>query len=135
MMSMAWKRSTLPSHRPPEITTERRSHMMVRHQKRKKPIHQESKGRKRSTSPRIDPKVKFAKATDHKANAGVAVVEAVVAVKAVAVVKAAVAATEATGQRSHRKSLPSSSSKKKRKLSRNLTIDLLRWIRMIDKYN
>jgi hypothetical protein len=101
MMSMAWKRSTIPSNSPPE-TTERRSHMIVRHQKRKKSIHPESMGRKRSTSPRIDPKVKIAKAIDHKANVG-PVAEAAVAVKAVVVVKAAV--TEATGQPNHKKSL------------------------------
>jgi len=106
--------------------------MIVRHQEKKKPIHLERVDRKRSTSPRIDPKVKVAKAIDHKANAEVAVEDAV-AVKAVVVVKAEV--TEPTDQLNHKKSLQSSNKKKKRKLSRNLAIDLLRWIRMIDKYN
>ena len=107
--------------------------MIVRHQKKKKPIHLENLGRKRSTFQRIDHKVKVAKATDHKANVEVAVAEDAVAVKAVVVVKAEV--TEPTDQLNHKKSLQSSNKKKKRKLSRNLAIDLLRWIRMIDKYN
>jgi hypothetical protein len=124
MMIMALKRSTIRIS-PPK-TTERRSLMIVKLQKRKKTIP-ESKGRKKSTSPRISHKVKAAK-TDHKASAGAAVAVAVAPKEAV--VKAA--AKEAQRQ-TNKKSLQNSSKKKRRKLSRNLPIDLLRWIRMIDK--
>jgi hypothetical protein len=101
MMIMVLRSSIL--HNSQLETIERRSHMMVKHQKRKKLIHLESKDRKRNTSLRIDPKVKIAKAIDHKANVGVVVVVAV-AVKPV-LAKAVVAMTEATGHLNLKKSL------------------------------